>query len=164
MAVAILLVACGNDDAKEEETTPVSKEEATEQVEETEKAEEKEPIDVTMDVEPVIDNGKVYFIGETNIPDRGVLMFTVTGPNDYMAQTKEIILDGEFQTDPFSAQGETLPAGEYELSVSLSIPSAQDEEEFIEAAGEDYEYLTGELMDESDLGKSMEYETTFTIE
>ncbi|MBE1554790.1 hypothetical protein [Sporosarcina limicola] len=149
---AMMLGACGNDAAPKEETPKIEP-----------VAVEKESIEVTMNVEPVIqEDGKVYFLGKTNLPDHAELMFTVTG-DDFMGQIKEVIIDGAFETESFSEKGEALPAGEYELSVTLSIPSTQDKK-FTEVAGKDYEFLTGNLMDDDGIGKSMEYEFTFAIE
>src|SRR5699024_10237723 len=60
-------------------------------------------------------------------------------------------------------KGESLEAGTYELSILLSTASIQDDR-FVEIAGETYENLSGELMEEADLGKNLSYSNTVTVE
>lgn len=166
LTTAFLLAACGdtNDKTEDVQTGEVDQEKQ-ENVEDTNNGEKaSEPIEVTMNVETIIeDDGKVRFKGDTNLPDFAELMFTVGGVDNYSAQTKAIVSEGSFETESFSKQGEALPKGDYELSLTLSIPSTQDDK-FVEVAGENYENLTGNLMKESDIGKTMEYKTAFTIE
>lgn len=157
LLVAFLLTACGSESEPQKEE-PISEE--TEQIEQD--VEKKVPIDVNINVEAVQEGGNVYFLGETNLPDFASLIFTITGEN-YNGQTKEIVINGKFKTELFSKKGDPLPTGEYSLSVSLSIPSTQDEK-FVKVAGENYEYLTGDLMDDDGMGKTMDYETVFTVE
>ncbi|PIC80530.1 hypothetical protein CSV75_01690 [Sporosarcina sp. P18a] len=156
LLAAGLLAACNDDNPKAEpEQEPIKEELPTK--------EEAQPIEVEVNAEPVIDeDNKVVIKGETNIPDGGELMFTVSGTG-YDGQTKQVIAYGKFQTEPFSKEGKGLPVGDYTLSISLSVASTQDAK-FIEETGEEYELLTGNLMDDGDLGKSMNYETSFTIE
>lgn len=121
-----------------------------------------EEIAVEIETEPIIKKGKVQIKGTTNLPDHAELMFTITG-DDYTGQTKDVVKRGKFKTEKFSSGGEQLPAGEYELKISLSLPSTQDEK-FVEVAGKGYENLTGELMKENDGSKTMEYTATFEVE
>lgn len=139
-----------------------SEEEATEPIEQEEVAEE--TADVEMDATAEVSDGKVTILGTTNLPDGGELMFTVANPEtDYRAQSKNIIENGEFSSDTFSDQGEALTPGEYSVAITLSIASTQSDE-FVEQTGEDYENLSGDLVEDSDLGKTVRYETEFTIE
>lgn len=158
MVTALMLTACGNAD----EETPEKSSEVEINTEDS-NVQASNEIEVSIQAEPnILDDDRVKFSGETNLPDDGQLMFTVNGPK-YRAQTKAFIKNGEFETDVFSDHGKGLPAGEYTLEVSLSIASTQDAS-FVKRAGEDYRYLSGNLMEISDLGKTMHYETDFTIE
>lgn len=129
---------------------------------ELEEDEEEETIDVQIDVEGVIGSGRVYFEGETNLPDQAQLIFSVEG-NGYKHKTKGVVRGSTFESGLFSNKGESLEAGTYELSILLSAPSIQDDR-FLEIAGETYENLSGELMEEADLGKNLSYSNTFTVE
>lgn len=126
------------------------------------KEKEEETIDVQIDVEGAYEYGRVYFFGETNLPDHGELVFSVEG-NDYKHKTKGVISDNTFESGVFSDKGDPLEPGTYQLHVELSKPSLQ-EDRFLEAAGEAYENLSGELMEKSDLEKSLSYSNTFTVQ
>lgn len=136
----------------------------TEDVEEetSEEDDKEDPIEVEIEANPVIEKGKVYIEGETNIPDHAELMFTISN-DEYKGQSTEVVEGGKFKTETFTDDGDSLPVGEYELSISLSVPNTQDDK-FVKVAGEEYENLTGDLMEESDLGKSMSYSMTFDID
>lgn len=156
LSIGLLLGACN-----EEEAAPVTEEKAP--AEEVESA-EAEPIEVEVTTEAEIEDGKATISGTTNLPDDAELMTTIENVEaDFRAQSKNKVQDGAFTSDTFSNKGESLPAGNYTVTVSLSIPSTQSEA-FKEKAGSDYENLSGDLMEDSDLGKSMSYETEFTIE
>lgn len=152
LAASILLGACSDEEATPEVEAP-----------ETEVQEvESETIEVTMETEIDTTDNKATVTGNTNLPDGGELMTTVEG-NDYRAQSKNMIENGSFISDTFSDQGDGLVPGTYTVRISLSIPSTQSDE-FVEQAGKEYENLSGNLMEESDLGKSLSYETEFIIE
>src|SRR5699024_7145771 len=78
-------------------------------------------------------------------------------------KTKGVVTGSTFESGLFSNKGKSLEAGTYELSIRLSAPSIQDDR-FLEIAGETYENLSGELMEETDLGKNLSYSNTFTVE
>lgn len=157
----VLAIAAPSDDVKEVESEATEPE--IETVSTVESKDEKDPIEVNVEVTSIIEEDKEVFIeGETNLPDHAELMITVTGV-EYTGQTKTIVKNGAFKTEAFTKKGSKLPQGEYDLSISLSIPTIQDEK-FVQVAGDDYEYLTGNLMKESELGKSMSYSTTFEIQ
>lgn len=163
----LLLVGCSDKTNEKIEEEPIQENDTAnnETTDEPEvEQEDIEPIEVTVTVETIFDeDGKVHFTGETNLPDYAELMFTVSGPEGYTAQTKETVSGGVFETESFSKNGEALPKGEYELSVVLPVASAQDEE-FLEIAGENYENLTGPLMEQSDGSFTMKYNTSFIVE
>ena len=133
--------------AKKEEELKKQQEE-----EEARKKAEKESIELTpknlnVKIEESIekDNGKIRFNIKTNLPDSAELMvgiFEVNG--DYRGQTHAIVKNGEAQTEWFSNQGEALEIGEYQLSISMSIPATQSEE-VQKAVGKNGEYLEGNL-------------------
>lgn len=157
LAAGLMLGACS-----EEEATPVPQEKAP--VEEVESV-KSEPIEVEMNVEAAVqEDGKVIIEGTTNLPDDGELMFTFENTEtDFKAQSKNKVKEGSFSSDAFSDQGEALKPGDYNVRISLSIASLQSDE-FVSRAGEDYKNLSGDLMKEGDIGKSMTYEKQITIE
>ncbi|WP_432354402.1 hypothetical protein [Sporosarcina sp. A2] len=158
IAAGFILTACGN---SSEEATDKSN--VVESDVKKNHVEANKEIEVSIQAEPtILEDNKVMISGETNIPDGGQLMFTLNGP-EYTAQMKAVIDNGVFKTDVFSDHGEGLPAGKYTLEVSLSIASTQDEN-FVKKVGKEYEYLNGSFMDEGDLGKTMNYETSFSVE
>lgn len=161
--VVLGVAGMGTDaEADEAESEEPEQEEVVEEKKE-EKEVEKEPIDVNVEIEPIIEDGiNIYVEGKTNLPDYAELLFTITN-DDYTGQTKTIVEEGIFKTEPFSKDDARLPAGEYDLSITLPIPATQDKK-FIQEAGEDYEYLTGDLMKEAEVGKVMDYSTTFVLE
>lgn len=157
----IMAIAIPIEDDEEAKTEAAEPE--VETVTEVDSKEDSEPIEVDIEVTSVIEeNQEVYIEGETNLPDYAELMIGVLG-EEYTGQTKTIVKNGSFKTEAFTDDGNKLSPGEYELSISLSIPKGQDDR-FIQEAGNDYEYLTGELMTESEFGKSMSYSTTFEIQ
>ena len=157
----VFSAGCGEQEVDVEEEN--KDESQTEDVEEetSEEDDKEDPIEVEIEANPVIEKGKVYIKGETNIPDHAELMFTISN-DEYKGQSTEVVEGGKFKTETFTDDGDSFPVGEYELSISLSVPNTQDDK-FVKVAGEEYENLTGDLMEESDLGKSMSYTTTFDI-
>ncbi|RST58595.1 hypothetical protein D5F11_016300 [Siminovitchia terrae] len=156
---AILLLTAG---CSSEEVAEPKDEQLKEEVKKEPEKKGKNTINVEIDVEPVVEeDGKVHFIGKTNLPDYAELMFTLKGLDGYTAQSKETVLDGVIETGSFSNKGEGLPGKRYQLSIELS--STQDDK-FVDVVGKEYENLTGDLIIESVLGKTMEYRSSFLIE
>ena len=110
-------------------------------------------------------NGIVFDI-DTNLPDETVLMLTLSkgdyNTDDYFtAQTKVTIEGGKATSDPFSNKGEAL-TGEYDLSVSMSLPSLQTDA--VRAViGEKGENMTGPLVETSSIGDSKTVGALFSV-
>lgn len=83
---------------------------------------------------------------------------------NYKAGSKTIISDNALSTDNFSKDGAALPAREYLVSITLPLSNIQKDKDFLNDTGKNYEHLTGDLVTESDLGKTVKVEDTFTIE
>jgi len=122
---------------------------------------EEKTIDVNLMVEGLDEFGRIIFMGETNLPDHAELNFKVKG-NDYKHETKGSVSNNAFESNVFSYKGEPLDPGTYELTISLLPPSQQDDR-FLEVAGEKFENLTGDLMETSDTGKNLSYANEFTV-
>lgn len=82
--------------------------------------------------------------------------------DDYFtAQTKVTIEGGKAISDPFSNKGEAL-TGEYDLSVSMSLPSLQTDA--VRAViGEKGENMTGPLVETSSIGDSKTVGALFSV-
>ena len=151
--------ACGK---KEETQTPVVEETVTtnegtteEQTEEAEEqSNETQEFEVTIDVTGHWEDSSVVFELDTNLPDEAELMFTVSkgdyNTDDYFtAQGKKSVNEGHITSDGFSSSGEPL-SGEYDLCVSMSLPRLQTDN-VRNAIGENGEYMTGSLVEESEI-------------
>lgn len=111
------------------------------------------------------DNGVVFNI-DTNLPNETVLMMTLSkgdyNTDDYFtAQTKVTINGGKATSDPFSNKGEAL-TGEYDLSISMSLPSLQSDA-VREVIGEKGENITGALVEHSTIGDSKIVNAIFSV-
>ncbi|WP_048707408.1 hypothetical protein [Microvirga massiliensis] len=64
--------------------------------------------------------------GQTNLPDGAELLVSVWRPSaHFMAQHKVPVIGGAFKAGPFGSRQGPLHPGEYEVSVSMSIPRNQ---------------------------------------
>lgn len=172
------LGSCGNS-KKEEEPKESSVVESTENKESETTAETEEAVESTVaETEAISEfevtvnavghkegNGIVFDI-DTNLPDETVLMLTLSkgdyNTDDYFtAQTKVTIEGGKATSDPFSNKGEAL-TGEYDLSVSMSLPSLQTDA--VRAViGEKGENMTGPLVETSSIGDSKTVGALFSV-
>lgn len=172
------LGSCGNS-KKEEEPKESSVVESTENKESETTAETEEAVESTVaETEAISEfevtvnavghkegNGIVFDI-DTNLPDETVLMLTLSkgdyNTDDYFtAQTKATIEGGKATSDPFSNKGEAL-TGEYDLSVSMSLPSLQTDA--VRAViGEKGENMTGPLVETSSIGDSKTVGALFSV-
>lgn len=109
-----------------------------------------------------LEDNRVQIIGKTNLFDKALLLLTVKNSNNYMAQDKVTVENGEFKSAIFSSRGNSLEIGEYRLKVSLSIPGIQCRE-FIDKAGIEYENLIGDFINRNGIGPSGEYICYFNI-
>ena len=148
---------------KESETTAETEEAVESTVAETEAISE---FEVTVNAVGHKEGNGIVFDIDTNLPDETVLMLTLSkgdyNTDDYFtAQTKVTIEGGKATSDPFSNKGEAL-TGEYDLSVSMSLPSLQTDA--VRAViGEKGENMTGPLVETSSIGDSKTVGALFSV-
>lgn len=148
---------------KESETTAETEEAVESTVAETEAISE---FEVTVNAVGHKEGNGIVFDIDTNLPDETVLMLTLSkgdyNTDDYFtAQTKVTIEGGKATSDPFSNKGEAL-TGEYDLSVSMSLPSLQTDA--VRAViGENGENMTGPLVETSSIGDSKTVGALFSV-
>ena len=123
------------------------------------------PFDVTMTFEPTLSSsGQVTITAASNLPDGAELMTSLSSDAGYHAQAKSVLTDGTAAFGPFSDQGAGLPAGEYDLSISMSIAHLQTQSvrEYIGVAGE---LMTGPLVVAStiEIGSYVSLDTILTV-
>lgn len=111
------------------------------------------------------ENGVIFDI-ETNLPDETNLMLTLSkgdyNNNDaFTSQTNVIIAEGKATSEPFSNKGAALN-GEFDLSVSMSLPSLQTDT-VREVIGENGEYMAGSLVEKSSIGTSNIVKANFSV-
>ena len=96
-------------------------------------------------IETLSKDGKVRFMGKTNLPDGITLMFTFRGVG-YTAQNKAIVNAGTFETSSFSKEGGSLPKGGYILEILTPIAAVQEPRirDIVGSNGENYKgnYVT----------------------
>ena len=148
-------------------STPSASEKAetTPSPEVTEKVESDKLLDVSIEVEPRVndEDGTVLFGVTTNLPEDTELLVTVS-KDGYTAQDKVVILkNGTGYTSEFSDHGGALN-GTYTVNVSMSLPALQ-KESVRKVIGEKGEYINGPLVEKSSIGSantvSAEFEFTF---
>ena len=138
--------------------------------EQTEEAEEQsndtQEFEGTIDVTGHWEDSSVVFELDTNLPDEAELMFTVSkgdyNTDDYFtAQGKKTVNEGHITSDGFSSSGEPL-SGEYDLCVSMSLPRLQTDN-VRNAIGENGEYMTGSLVEESEITGDKTINALFSV-
>jgi len=118
-------------------------------------------LEVTLDVSYEIQNGKVFFIVNTNLPDKTELMLTLSNSVGFRAQTKVTIENGTAKSEGFSNKGEPL-SGSFDLAVTMSLPRLQSEN-VVAVIGSNGEFLTGPYVVESSIGSSNVVEGSFSF-
>lgn len=102
-------------------------------------------------------------VATSNLPDGAELLVGLFS-DGYHGQDQAVIGDGTASFGPFSDDGAALPAGKYELSVSMSIARLQPEavQAVIGRAGE---LMTGPLVSRDDItgDNSIDYTSDVTI-
>ena len=97
--------------------------------------------ELTMDA-VVNDDGSVSVTAESNLPDGTELGGSVFAEGSFMAQDPAVLRGGMAEFGPFSNKGAPLPAGSYQVSVTMPIARNQPDE--VKAIiGEHGENLTG---------------------
>jgi len=98
-------------------------------------------VELTMDV-VVNDDGSVSVSAESNLPDGTELGGSVFAEGAFTAQDPAVLQGGVAEFGPFSNKGAPLPAGTYNVSVTMPIARNQPDE--VKAIiGEHGENLTG---------------------
>lgn len=125
--------------------------------------EKDDPIELNLDVEEKIENGKVLFEISTNLPNNTTGNIALINNNiDYTAQDKFEVKNGKAQAGPYSLKGESLPSGTYEVSVSTPLATIQPDDVFIEI-GEDYSNYIGDQFDDGGMGRNISYSFKINI-
>ncbi|MCR4704508.1 MAG: hypothetical protein K5641_00435 [Lachnospiraceae bacterium] len=147
------------EELKEETPVEASKETSVEEVEPTE-------FEVSIDVKGSFEGEKAIFDVETNLPDNTELMLSLRSGDyntdtNFTAQTKVTVRDGKAKTEGFSNKGEKLK-GDFDLSVSLSLPKLQDES-VRKVIGENGEYMGGKAVEKSTIGDANAVSALFAV-
>lgn len=132
----------------------------------SEPEEQSKEFEVTMNVNARKEGNGVLFDIDTNLPDETVLMLTLSKgdyntDDSFTAQTKVTVKEGKATSDTFSDKGEPLN-GDYDLSISMSLPSTQSDA-VREVIGENGENMTGGLVEQSSIGSSNVISALFTV-
>ena len=111
-------------------------------------------------------SGTARFYLDTNLTDETVLMLSLRrgdyNTEDYFtAQTKVTISNGNALSDVFSNKGKSL-SGEYDFAISMSIPALQSDA-VREVIGQNGEYMTGSIVEDSDIGNNKVVNALFTF-
>ena len=177
IVVIIFAAIGGGGNSKKEETQESSVAESTEIKEsettatetpktEADVTETQDEFEVAIEVDGHKEGNGIAFDVTTNLPDETVLMLSLSkgdyNTDDYFtAQTKVTIANGKATSESFSNKGESL-TGEYDLSVSMSLPSLQSDA--VRAViGEKGEYMTGALVEASTIGDSNTVSALFSV-
>lgn len=106
-------------------------------------------LDVALDVGYELKDEKVFFTVNTNLPDEATLILTLYN-DDFTAQSKVIVENGEAISSGFSKNGEAL-SGNYTLDITMSIAKLQADS-VAAVIGTQGEFLTGKYVEESMIG------------
>lgn len=123
-------------------------------------------LEVSIGVTGKYDKDAVVFEIETNLPDETELILTLSSgdynkASKYTGQTKVAINNGKATTDGFSNKGEKL-TGDFDLSVSMSIPKLQSEA-VQKVIGKNGENMTGNAVTNSSVGSSKVVKALFAV-
>ena len=111
------------------------------------KVEESGPIEVAIDFEDERDSrGRLRISGETNLPNGTRLAFSLQAKAlNYLAQDKGQVQNGRFQSAWFTRKGAPLPAGVYEVGVTVPVYKSHPES-VKRRLGPGLEAMTGPLV------------------
>lgn len=123
----------------------------------------KENIDLKLEIIEKVNNGKVKFEINTNLPDSTEGLVTLLNESiDHTAQSKVVIKNGSGITEEFSNKGEPLVSGLYKIAFSTPVYELQPEsvQKFI---GENYKNIKSEYLNDGELGKNIIYEKEINL-
>lgn len=129
-----------------------------EQVEEkATKNEKDDPIELILDIEEMIKDGKVSFNINTNLPNNTTGNVALVNESiDYTGQDGFEVKDGKAEAGPYSMKGESLPSGTYKVSISTPLAQIQPDDVFIEI-GPDYSNYSGDNFSDSETGRTISH-------
>lgn len=132
------------------ETVENAEQEVKEEIEEevVEEVINEKPTNINVEINETMEqvDGKVRFNIKTNLPDTAELMVGISKVDgSYRGQTHATVTNGVAQTEWFSDKGSALKGGDYELSISMSMPATQSEK-VQSMVGKNGEYLEGSLV------------------
>lgn len=119
-------------------------------------------INVTLNISPNINDGKVIFKGDTNLPEGTELLVTLQNKDKYKGQANATVTNGTFETEEFSQQDKALPSGKYNVEIVMPIASVQPDS-VKEIIGENSSNLEGNLVKNEKLGKIVRATKDFEI-
>lgn len=112
------------------------------------------------------EDGGVTFSIETNLPDDTALMLTLAGVGEkntsYRGEMSVTVEQGKVETECFTNSLAPIPEGEYCLEITMPVASAQPES-VQKIIGKKGKNLEGELVVESELGKTIETSISFSM-
>ncbi|MES2737287.1 MAG: hypothetical protein V4672_13270 [Verrucomicrobiota bacterium] len=112
------------------------------------------PLNVEITVTTKVANGLLYMEAKTNLPDSTLIstsLFRDFSGDRYWPSSKATVTNGKFKGGPFSYEGNPLPAGDYELSVTTLVTRMQPKS--VQATfGKKGENLTGPLVSDAKYG------------
>ncbi|GGM39453.1 hypothetical protein GCM10011351_27030 [Paraliobacillus quinghaiensis] len=101
--------------------------------------------------------------GTTNLFDKASLMISLRNPTGLLlAQNKSLVENGRFDFGRLGKEGTGFERGQYNVDISLAIPSVQNKE-FVYNAGIEYENLRGKYVDRTGIGPTVSYTEEFEI-
>jgi hypothetical protein len=104
-------------------------------------------------------NGGISVFGKTNLPDGCAIIVSFVNGGD----AKVMVQGGQFASEGFTWLGETYPAGTY--SIALTVPIARTQSISVqEKIGKKGERLGGKYADTSEIGRTVRYTGTITVD
>lgn len=119
------------------------------------------PTEITVAID-VQNNENNSFTVSTNLPDGTTLMLTLfSTDNSYRAQDRVYVYNGKATSGVFTNKGSSL-SGEYTLEVTMPVANQQSKD-VQKIIGSDCEYLKGNLVTTSSVGKIVKARFDFTL-
>lgn len=135
LSLVLVLAACGDDESEKEKPEAkepqVQDEVEKDDPEEVEESEEEPETYEVLSTEINFHDGAMTVSGKTNLPKGDEVMISISNDEmDYFANDKdEVDASGVFSSAAFTKQGDPLPPGEYQVSItSVNIGKLEHEE------------------------------------